>query len=55
MPTFIEIAGATSHTARPIGVYSLSGQRIAANANGLRSGIYVVQLSDGQSRKIMVR
>ena len=54
-PTSIEVAEAAGRAARPIAVYNLSGQRVAADANGLRSGIYVVRLSDGQSRKILVK
>ena len=54
-PTSIEVAEAAGRAARPIAVYNLSGQRVAADANGLRSGIYVVRLSDGHSRKVMVK
>lgn len=55
VPTAIDIAMATTREAHPVAYYNLNGQLVTTNANALRSGFYVVRMSDGKCRKLMVK
>lgn len=47
-------ADADDPAAVPVAYYDLSGQLVATDARALRPGIYVVRLSNGRSRKMLL-